>query len=58
MAPHDDTLWQVMSQSFPQDDVHAFVSWQSDVQWSLQTVPQALPTLWQSCEQPSPVHPR
>jgi hypothetical protein len=58
MAPHEATLWQVMPQSFPHDDVQSFVSWQSDVQWSLQTVPQESPTLWQSWEHPSPVHPR
>src|ERR1019366_5703354 len=37
---------------------HVLTSWKSDEQPLPHTVPQVSPTLWQSCEQPSPVHPR
>jgi hypothetical protein len=58
IAPHDITLWQLTLQLFPQDDVQLLTSWHTDEQLFPQTLPQKLPTLWQSCEQPSPVQPR
>jgi hypothetical protein len=58
MAPHDDTLWQSRLQSFPHDAVQSGTSWHTDEQSLPHTVPHVLPTLWQSCAQPSPVQPR
>jgi hypothetical protein len=58
IAPHEEALKHVMSQSSPQEDVQVGVSWQVELHALLQTSPHVLPMWSHSWVHPSPVQPR